>query len=172
MGDLVFLKLQPYVQSSVALRAHHKLMFKYYGPYKIIGRIGEVAYHLDMPSTSRIHPVVHVSQLKKALGANVEVHTVLPSPLDVLQVPTRVLQRRLRQKGNLAVSQVLIQWSGQPESLATWEDFDELKQRFPGSSAWGQASFQGRGSVSDVPDNEGLLLHIVRSVTGRKAQDI
>lgn len=153
VGDMVFLKLQPYVQSSVAPRAHHKLLFKYYGPYAVLARVGEVAYKLNLPENSRIHPVVHVSQLKKAIGPNIQVQTVLPSPLDVLQVPTRVLQRRLRQQGPVSVSQVLVQWSGQPESLATWEDFDELKQRFPRSPAWGQAVAQGRGNVSTDPND-------------------
>lgn len=156
VGDFVFLKHQPYVQSSVAPRAHHKLMFKYYGPYKVLAKVGEVAYRLDLPSTSRIHPVIHVSQLKKAIGVDTQVYKQLPSPLDILQVPVRVLQRRFRQKGPVAVSQALIQWSGQPESLATWEDIDELKQRFPRSPAWGQAGFQGKGNVSTttVPDQD------------------
>lgn len=48
----------------------------------------------------------------------------------------------------MAVSQVLVQWSGQPESLATWEDQDDLKRRFPRAPAWGQAGFQGEGNVS------------------------
>lgn len=155
VGDLVFLKLQPYVQSSVAPRAHHKLLFKYYGPYEVLERIGSVAYRLALPETSRIHPVIHVSQLKKAIGAHVQVQTVLPSPFDVLQIPTRILQRRLRQKGDVAVRQVLVQWLGQPESLATWEDSDELKQCFPRSPAWGQASTKGRGNVNIVTNEEG-----------------
>jgi hypothetical protein len=33
VGDMVYLKLQPYVQSSIAARAHHKLSFKFFGPY-------------------------------------------------------------------------------------------------------------------------------------------
>jgi hypothetical protein len=152
-GDFVFLKLQPYVQSSsVAPRAHHKLLFKYYGPYEILERIGEVAYRLDLPVTSRIHPVIHVSQLKKAVGGDAQVQTHLPSPLDVFQVPVRVLQRRLRQQGPVSVSQVLVQWSGQPEALATWEDCDELQQHFPRALAWGQASSQGKGSVNTATD--------------------
>ena len=139
-----------YIQSSVAPRAHHKLLFKYYGPYEILERVGEVAYRLNLPATSRIHPVIHVSQLKKAVGANVQVNSQLPSPLDILQVPVRILQRRLRQNGSVAVGQVRVQWSGQPEALATWEDSDELRQRFPRAPAWGQAGFQGGENVSNT----------------------
>lgn len=44
VGDSVYLKLQPYIQSSLAPRAHQKLSFKYFGPFKIIGKIGSMAY--------------------------------------------------------------------------------------------------------------------------------
>jgi len=153
VGDFVYLKLQPYVQSSVAPRAHHKLLFKYYGPYAVLERVGTVAYRLALPETSRIHPIIHVSQLKKAIGPLVQVQTQLPS-LDALRVPSRLLQRRLRQQGAVTVSQALVQWSGLPESLATWEDIDDLKRRFPRAPAWGQATAQGRGNVNTAPDSK------------------
>jgi hypothetical protein len=60
---LFSLKLQPYVQSHLAPRPHHKLLFKYYGPYEVLERIGEMEYRLAFPSTSRIHLVIHVSRL-------------------------------------------------------------------------------------------------------------
>lgn len=72
-GDSVFLKLQPYIQSSVASRTNQKLSFRFYGPFKIIQRIGKVAYKLEIPEDSRIHPVVHVSQLKKHVPATMTV---------------------------------------------------------------------------------------------------
>lgn len=59
-GDRVFLKLQPYTQSSVASRANHKLSFKYYGPYQVIQCINDVAYKLQLPDHSAVHPVFHV----------------------------------------------------------------------------------------------------------------
>jgi hypothetical protein len=56
LGDRVFMKLQPYIQSSVAPRAHHKLLLKFYGPYTVLERIGDAAYRLQLPVNSRIHP--------------------------------------------------------------------------------------------------------------------
>jgi hypothetical protein len=78
VGNLVFLKLQPYMQSSLARWAHQKLAFKFFGPYQIEAKIGAVAYRLKLPASSAIHPVFHVSQLKASHGAAL-VSQALPS---------------------------------------------------------------------------------------------
>ncbi len=58
-----------------------KLKLRFYGPYKIIRKVGQVAYELELPEGSKIHNVFHVSCLKKVVGQQVTVSQELP-PLD------------------------------------------------------------------------------------------
>lgn len=64
VDDMVFLKLQPYIQASVAPRANHKLLFKYFGPFRVTAKVSDTAYRLALPEGSTIHPVFHVSLLR------------------------------------------------------------------------------------------------------------
>lgn len=71
-GDWVFVKLCPHRQHTVACRINPKLSTCYFGPSKILSRVGEVAYKLKLPESARVHPVFHLSQLKKPMtvGSN------------------------------------------------------------------------------------------------------
>jgi len=134
VSDLVYLKLQPYRQSSIALRNKLKLSSKYYGPYKILTKIGPVAYKLELPSTSRVHPVFHVSLLKKKIGAKKVVQSTLPSTGDdgqILVKPVVVLRRQMVKHNKVACVKLLIQWSNLPPEDATWEDYHFIKSKFP-----------------------------------------
>lgn len=46
-GDMVFLKLQPYRQKSLARKHNEKLAPRFYGPYKVLQQVGATAYKLD-----------------------------------------------------------------------------------------------------------------------------
>lgn len=134
IGDWVFLKLHPYRQQSLIRRPSHKLSPRFYGPFQILARVGSVAYKLQLPLTSKIHPVFHVSLLKKKVGDAPAALSTLP-PIDkqgVLQwLPEQILQRSCVRKRNKPVTQWLIKWSGLPNEDATWEDAHNIAQRFP-----------------------------------------
>lgn len=65
MGDLVYLKLQPNTQTYVTTQLNQKLSYKcFFGPLKINQKIGLVAYKLDLPSDSKIHPIIHAETVQ------------------------------------------------------------------------------------------------------------
>ena len=132
----------------------------------MIERIGAVAYHLKLPDSSSIHPVFHVSLLKRAVGTNHQVSSELPANPGIVQVPIKILQRRVQMKGDHTRSQVLVQWSSWPPALATWEDEALLRTRFPSATAWGQAVTEEEGDVT-APNQADPLS---RTSTHTKAQ--
>ena len=75
---MVYLMLQPYRKSFLKKSGAEKLKPHYYGSFKIIKKVGEVAYELELSIDSRVHNVFHVSCLKKVLGQNVVPSIVLP----------------------------------------------------------------------------------------------
>ena len=80
MGDWVYVKLHPYHQSSLARRVNEKLAPHFYGPFKILERIGPIAYKLEIPTTTRIHLVFHASLLKRAVSSQ-PASPIIPSSL-------------------------------------------------------------------------------------------
>lgn len=108
VGDSVYLKRQPYVQTSLAPRANQKLAFKFFGPYKVIGKVGPVAYKLQLPALASIHDVFHVSQLKQAISKQDQVSPLIPDLDDNCQFPEQVLAKMMLSKGVHSVQQVLV----------------------------------------------------------------
>ncbi|KAJ4756090.1 polyprotein [Rhynchospora pubera] len=133
-GDWVYMKLQPYRQVSIAGHSQSKLNPKYYGPFEILEKIGTVAYKLNLPQGSTIHPVLHVSQLKLRQGEGTRVSPQLPvvGPDGELRVePEKVLERRVIKRNNEPVVQWLIQWFNRSPEEATWEDYESVSKEYP-----------------------------------------
>ena len=98
---------------------------KYYRPSEIIAKIGKVAYKLALPMGSRVHPVFHVSQLKKKISKKrVPIHQLPYADHDgqIRVEPIDVVDRRVIKRANKPVVQWLIQWANAAPEDATWED--------------------------------------------------
>lgn len=134
IGELVLVKLQPYRQQSVALRKNQKFGIRYFGPFEVLTKVGEVAYKLKLSYHAKIHPVFHISQLKPFKGVPQDQYMSLPLPMSDIGPITgamEILQARTIIKGSQKVHQILVQWNQQPIFEVTWEDAASLQQKFP-----------------------------------------
>lgn len=82
VGDLVYLKFQPYRQHSLRKFKNQKLSPRYFKPFPVEARVGQVSYKLSLPPNARIHSTFHVSQLKKHIGSAVSASTLPPMGSD------------------------------------------------------------------------------------------
>jgi hypothetical protein len=80
--------------------------------------MGEV-WRLELPLNSKIHPVLHVSQLKKQIPRDTivleDLSSVCTKPTKAIQ-PERSLGKRLIQRG--------------AQTMATWEDEGDIEYNF------------------------------------------
>lgn len=143
IGDMVYLKLQPYRHTSLSLHRQLKLHSKFYGPFRVLQRIGKVPYQLLLPEGCQLHHTFHVSQLKKHIGPQVVIpskHLPLVGPDGLIQMePEAALERKLipRPQGNISIQVVrwLVKWVNLPLEAATWEDSASIQKVFPSFQA-------------------------------------
>ena len=129
----------------VGRRQHYKLSLRYYGPSKILERIGKVAYRLDLPENSKIHPTFHVSLLK--LHHRLQIPNSLQLPTEAVDhqpiiQPLVIVDQRISQAGE---REVLVQWEGLPSEDATWESWSQLLADYPDLYLEDKVSFEGEG---------------------------
>ncbi|GJT85483.1 retrotransposable element Tf2 [Tanacetum coccineum] len=130
------------LQTIVDPRTSQKLAPKYYGPYQILAKVGTVAYTLNLPPTSTIHPTFHVSLLKKFHGTNPQSTQPLDYqfPATFLRILNKLLEVRTVKKQNKAHVEWLIQWEHYGEEEAIWESAKKINSQFPKFDPWGQGS--------------------------------
>lgn len=67
VGDMVYLKLQPYRHTSLSLHKHLKLHSKFYGPFRVLARVGKHAYNLLLPEGCQLHHTFHMELSEESL---------------------------------------------------------------------------------------------------------
>jgi len=129
IGDYVYLKLQPYEQSTVSKSHFNKLHLKFFRPFPIIDKVGEVAYKLQLPSDAAIHNVFYVSQLKKCYDHTTATTFPLPTtPYSsaVKKFLEAILDRKMVKRGRVAATKVLVKWKNLLVEAVAWEFYFDL----------------------------------------------
>ena len=104
-----------------------KLRRRWVGPFKIAKVISPVAYGLDLPPAWRVHPVFHVSNLKRfKRSKEFEREDQPPPPVMVEGEEEYEVEAILRHKGKGARRLYLVMWKGYPITEASWEPESHL----------------------------------------------
>ncbi|GJW39858.1 reverse transcriptase domain-containing protein [Tanacetum coccineum] len=135
VGDKVMLKVSPW-KGVVRFGKRGKLNPRYVGPFKVIERVGTVAYKLELPQQlSRVHNTFHVSNLKKCLS---DESLVIPleelridDKLHFVEEPVEVMDREIKQLKRSRIPIIKVRWNSKRGPEFTWEREDQFKQKYP-----------------------------------------
>jgi len=135
INDWVFLKVSP-MKGVMRFGKKGKLSPRYIGPYRIIRRVGQVAYELELPSELEfVHPVFHVSMLRKCIGDPTRVvptdDVQITEDLSYEEIPVAILDRQIRNLRNKEVASVKVLWRSKNVEEMTWESEEEMKSKYP-----------------------------------------
>ncbi|GJW94854.1 putative reverse transcriptase domain-containing protein [Tanacetum coccineum] len=135
VGDKVMLKVSPW-KGVIRFGKRGKLNPRYIRPFKIIAKVGTVAYRLELPEKlSRVHSTFHVSKLKKCMADE-----PLAIPLDEIQVddklnfieePVEIMDREVKRLKQSRIPIVKVRWNSRRGPEFTWEREDQMQKKYP-----------------------------------------
>ncbi|GJX45045.1 putative reverse transcriptase domain-containing protein [Tanacetum coccineum] len=135
VGDKVMLKVAPW-NGVMRFGKRGKLNPRYIGPFRIIERIGPVAYRLELPQElSRVHNVFYVCNFKKYLSDDTLVIPLeeiqLDDKLNFVEEPVEIMDREVKQLKRSRIPIVKVCWNARRGPEYTWEREDQFKSKYP-----------------------------------------
>ncbi|XP_017985257.1 PREDICTED: uncharacterized protein LOC108663880 [Theobroma cacao] len=113
-----------------------KLSPRYIEPFEILERVGAMAYRLALPpDLLNIHPVFHVSMLRKYNpdpSHVIQYETIqLKDDLTYEEQPIAILDRQVKKLRSKDVALVKVLWQNHTNEEVTWEAEEEIRTKYP-----------------------------------------
>ena len=95
-----------------------------------------MSYELALPpGLSGVHPVFHVSMLKRYHGDGNYIirwdSVLLDENLSYEEEPVAILDREVRKLRSREIASIKVQWKNRPVEEATWEKEADMRERYP-----------------------------------------
>nr|GFC49013.1 putative reverse transcriptase domain-containing protein [Tanacetum cinerariifolium] len=129
------LKVSPW-KGVIRFGKRGKLNPRYIGPFKILAKVGTVAYRLELPEQlSKVHSTFHVSKLKKCMADE-----PLAIPMDEIQVddklnfiekPVKIMDREVKRLKQSRILIFKVHWNSKRGPEFTWEREDQMQKKYP-----------------------------------------